>query len=685
MSEDNDGFWDSGPGSGGDEIVRGRYRAPDPVTGEERDWTRVTNFADTTADQYGLTQWKLYKLLIGLSRRPDLQRLVSVLDEDDRKTQREIVESAHAAAAIDAEANEGTAIHRALALADAGQPYPTEFEPYVRSYHAELARNGLAVVPGMIEVTLCSRDLDVMGTTDRFLVDQAGEIGVGDIKTGRLDRNELGFRIQFSGYATATHYRHRGGAWQPMPVGEHAVSRTWAVLIKVDLEQQSCSLYTVDLVAGRRSANLARQVREDRRTRGTLLPYVPPPPLAGPVPISVDTPPADGSRRVADGVHQVYQLGEWMDEHPQPVNQAQGALMQIATETARATDMGGMTGHPLGLNPTPEALTAHHNGQRHLQAVPDPTPRPLGLVDGSGAEAEPAPLANPGQLVGEPPSAWLTPVGEIRVRPDGVAVRWNGQVWVPETVPSAGFGPAQMTPAGPVTPAPSGGGVTTCSACGKPTQTRDQLKKLDKAGLQQLCREHGVTENLSKNKDPLISYLSNKGHVVGETAGLAVPPGPAGPRLGDSQEITGQIGGSDPTDPRDQAFTDLRVARIREATTITQLGQIHAEVVRIGGQQAWNAQLDAEAKARASQLEPQGPPSTAAPTPIPSDDPFRLIAEATTQEDLGRIWSLVTLGGTQDERWTAEVGAAAAARLEAIQAAIRPVAVNPFAGAGVTS
>lgn len=272
-----------GPGArgapGGGDVVNGRYQLPDPVTGQPASWTRATNFAETLADQYGLTQWKIYQVLRGLRRRPDLVARVQVLDEEDRSALREVTDEALSAAASQAKANVGTAIHDALALLDRGQDVPEPFRPWAAAYQRELERCGLTVVPGMVEFRVCNRDREAVGTGDRMLRTADGRLVVGDVKTGRLDHSELAFGIQVATYAEARWFWAEGAGWVPVDtLGE--VDLTEAVLLYVDPEHASAAAYRVDLAQSRRFANLATEVRRARRYRGLLTPYVPP--LAAP-------------------------------------------------------------------------------------------------------------------------------------------------------------------------------------------------------------------------------------------------------------------------------------------------------------------------------------------------------------------------------------------------------------------
>jgi len=269
------------------DVVNGRYRLPDPVTGEPTSFTRASNMGAVLADAFGLTRWQLREQLRGVGLRPDLQRLVSTFGHDTPKGDLdEVTRAAHEAAATGAKANNGTAIHAVLAEVDRAwreddiDPEVTGKLPewslsYVASYVRELRRHGLEPIPTMVERRVCHRAVGVVGTFDNLYRESDASIVVGDKKTtGHLDLSASEIAVQLSCYAGA------GWIWDD-------AARTWgrlmhdvrqdrAVVVHVDQEHATVSLYRVDLEQGRRALNLAAQVREWRNTKALLLPYVAP-------------------------------------------------------------------------------------------------------------------------------------------------------------------------------------------------------------------------------------------------------------------------------------------------------------------------------------------------------------------------------------------------------------------------
>ena len=70
----------------------GRYILLDPITGEERTWTRATTVANTLADRYGLEQWAKRNVILGLAARHDLYAQAASCTPDDKTELNRIVE-----------------------------------------------------------------------------------------------------------------------------------------------------------------------------------------------------------------------------------------------------------------------------------------------------------------------------------------------------------------------------------------------------------------------------------------------------------------------------------------------------------------------------------------------------------------------------------------------------------------
>lgn len=296
---DSDDFFDQGGGR--PDEVNGRYRLPDPETGVERSWTRATTHAHLPEDSYALACWQLRQLLLGLRRRTDLLRLVeSWADDPGRDDLDAVIEAAHQAAGSDKAANLGTAVHGVLQQVDRAWPYdgdgrlvnasrlvessswlaslevPEWANPYVRGYLEELARQGLRPVPSMTERRVIHTALGAAGTLDNVYEEADGGLVLGDKKTGRADRHtERAFAIQLAVYQGAEYMLDPDGG-PPVALRSLGLRRDYAVLVHVEPGSGACATYRVDLRRGRLGANLASDVREWRRERNLLLPYVPP-------------------------------------------------------------------------------------------------------------------------------------------------------------------------------------------------------------------------------------------------------------------------------------------------------------------------------------------------------------------------------------------------------------------------
>jgi hypothetical protein len=252
-----------------------RARIVHPSTGREQSWTSASNFAANLDNPHGLIKYMQRKLLLGLTKRPDLIAMLDSLSNPDTGKLDEIMEAAHGAAETSAKANTGTAIHGALDLWETNQPVPPRFAAHVEHYARELARQGLT--PVARELTVLNVDLNAVGQFDKVFQEANGEYVIGDVKTGRLDRAAHHFAVQCEVYSGASHLVNDDQTTEPIWWN---LNRTYAVLVHVDPDTGAASTYRVDLLIGRYGANLAEQIRAFHRTT-PLLPYIPPVTLGG--------------------------------------------------------------------------------------------------------------------------------------------------------------------------------------------------------------------------------------------------------------------------------------------------------------------------------------------------------------------------------------------------------------------
>jgi hypothetical protein len=358
--------------------------------------------------------------------------------------------------------------------------------------------------------------------------------------------------------------------------------REYAVLVHVDPESGACSIYRVDLRRAQYGANLAAEVREWRRERHFLLPYV------------------------APGVL--------------PAEQWRAA--------ERAEDV------------------------RHLAVVP----------------------SKPPAVTGEPDSPWLEPVDPAIEQ----AVTVFGAPDLGTHAVSGGLADPGNEHLVNSTTATLGAALTrtieqpirdVLLIDGQPP-TLDALLKFNKTELQRILRGLDSGASVAHQRKILaekILTLLAGGKVATSTPKLSQQSQDRRPDKDPAELPAGSISvGLDPTDPRSPAFHRARLAEVDAASSAGELGRIHAYVTRVGGDQAWTDGLTEAARARLAVLDP---PDRRIEWRGERVEPAAAVAAATSSQDMAQVWNLVTVGGSDEASWTAELNEAAHARLAAIQAA----------------
>lgn len=269
----------------------GRYLLPDPETGEKLSWTRATTVASAIKDRYGLEKWAQRNIVWAIGQRPDLYARAAAAFKTDDRTLDEVVEKAEEAAAMDASATMGSAIHQFAEHLDAGRDVaiPEQFKPDLDAYSEALREHGVKIVPGMIERTVGLKYAQVAGTFDRLVSVPGFELPlIADLKTptdkkdkrtGELYNSLLRFSLpdislQLAIYAHAD-YLWQGGStgWAPMP----EVDQEKALIIHIPAGQGECRLYLVDIAAGWSAVQLALDVRKWRKNGKNLATDLPRP------------------------------------------------------------------------------------------------------------------------------------------------------------------------------------------------------------------------------------------------------------------------------------------------------------------------------------------------------------------------------------------------------------------------
>lgn len=221
---------------------RDGYHLMHPETGKKHRCQRVTTFARTLAETWGITDWAKRNVARGMALRPDLVALAA--STTDKYTLNDIVASAEERAGGTAAANYGQAMHEFTRIAEAGGDLvsaPPEALGDLDAYMACLDAHQLTSYAAE-QVVYWSAG-DVAGRFDRIM-GWRGDAYIADIKTGAdLSYSWAEIAVQLAAYALAE------WLWDPM--------RGWVEKPPVDLDtglvlwmpygQGTCDLYTLNI------------------------------------------------------------------------------------------------------------------------------------------------------------------------------------------------------------------------------------------------------------------------------------------------------------------------------------------------------------------------------------------------------------------------------------------------------
>lgn len=266
------------------QIVRGRYKLPDPRTGDYRMFSRASTIAKTLESTYHLDRWKDRKLAKGLSMRPDLVDLAGSMDEDDKDGFADLVKTARDTAGANQGSNHGTAIHSLAERVDRGECLPQGTRKSnadtIRAYQNAMALAQCQVYPEYIERVVLTYigDIPVVGRLDRVanarrpaLLEllRPGPIDmIGDLKTGTSMLGELSFAIQLSIYAHASYlWDEDGERWVPIEDTGLELDKGVAMVMHVPSDDIRCDIQLVNIQEGWEYAHLAMDVRASQRNK----------------------------------------------------------------------------------------------------------------------------------------------------------------------------------------------------------------------------------------------------------------------------------------------------------------------------------------------------------------------------------------------------------------------------------
>ena len=232
--------------------------------------TRVTTFASTLDDRYGLEKWGLRMSALGFVARQDLYARLCSTRPDDKHALDKLCGEAKEAAAASAGANMGTALHSMCERIDLGEEvtFPAPFDTDVKAYHQALADHDVRIIPDYVERYVCLPDLLLGGKLDR-IVDFGRQPKIADLKTGAtLDYSWGSIAIQLACYANAaTLYDGKTKTHSPMP----DVDKDVALVIHLPAGTGRCDLYWVDIGEGWKAAQQAKWVRQWRKLKDSLV------------------------------------------------------------------------------------------------------------------------------------------------------------------------------------------------------------------------------------------------------------------------------------------------------------------------------------------------------------------------------------------------------------------------------
>jgi len=257
----------------------GRYVLPDPITGQEKHWTRVSTIAHVLADSFMLDQWKARMLAKGMGLRPDLGMVARDLDvRDDRDDLQEIADKAMEAAGASVGANMGTALHKYAERLDAGEDLSGErmhesTKRALNRYQKTMQDEGLIIDPGFMERVVLNYEYGIVGRLDRAVNDPVlwSFPRIGDLKTQKtMDFGGLEIAMQLALYARADYmWNEDTSEWEEFP----KMDLNAATVIHLPAQSDECEIYDVDIDVGWQCVRLAMNVRKARKIgKGLVLP-----------------------------------------------------------------------------------------------------------------------------------------------------------------------------------------------------------------------------------------------------------------------------------------------------------------------------------------------------------------------------------------------------------------------------
>jgi hypothetical protein len=273
-------------------ITAGRYRLPN-IDGSPKKggWQRVTNLVKAITDQFSLRVWEIQQIMVAIHLAEervmkDLRMTVAACEGQDYPTRRAEIEAFLDRCKDISGGNEGSKFGNArheLVEADHLQTPAAAPDSYARQhlslFRSALVRNGLERVPGFAERRVLIEEFEAVGTLDAILLDlRKKSMHIGDLKTQKSFWTWLEIAAQLACYARAvaiwepaTGDDPRAGRWVNMPPVDRSIGFVlWMPRCPKRPEdavgwEPHVDVYEVDIEAGWKTAQLAREVVLDRR------------------------------------------------------------------------------------------------------------------------------------------------------------------------------------------------------------------------------------------------------------------------------------------------------------------------------------------------------------------------------------------------------------------------------------
>jgi hypothetical protein len=238
--------------------------------GKPQAYTRPTTIADTLDDRHNLELWMQRQVLLGTLARPDLHALAATSDPTDKAALNRICSDLRDAAASDAKANMGTAVHAAVEAHNRGGEPPAMFAEHVDAYVALLATIGAEVDGEHVEQFVVNDTVGAAGTFDMRLR-IGGRWFVADLKTGStIEWSARAFAVQLAIYQGHTSTFD----WGTQTHGDALeLDADRGVIVHLPADDPTAGgVHWIDLGAGREALQRALWVREWRKRKDIVVP-----------------------------------------------------------------------------------------------------------------------------------------------------------------------------------------------------------------------------------------------------------------------------------------------------------------------------------------------------------------------------------------------------------------------------